>query len=98
MHWLLVPEPQDTLTHLSSVEELLASKDYLEAINPKGWLRDNLNVSPTKVLKVSGRERVPSSLFVVYVIYIILMCFLCNSNSYYLINGNNIFTYHHYDL
>lgn len=50
MHWILSKEPEVEAPPVPTVEDLITCQEYLEAKEPLPWLRQQLAVSPDKVI------------------------------------------------
>lgn len=53
LHWILSKEPEVEALPVPVVEDLLMCQEYLQAEEPLTWLRQQLIVSPEKVIQTA---------------------------------------------
>lgn len=53
LHWILAKEPEVEALPVPIVEDLLTCQEYIAAKEPLTWLRQQLNVSPEKVIQTA---------------------------------------------
>lgn len=53
LHWILAKEPESKTLPIPLIQDLLTSEEYINANDPRTWLRRQLTTSPEKVVEVA---------------------------------------------
>lgn len=56
LYWILSKEPEVEALPVPVVEDLLMCQEYLQAKEPLTWMRQQLIVSPEKVIQTTGHR------------------------------------------